>query len=154
MGGLDGVSRRSFQDQLSEGLEYVCQTLAKVFGGEAINASTPVTRVFAHWSGLKLRFRGVLVEGDDGRRYITVMIERGESAVQRREQFAARWGLSARETAILELVAGGKTNPEIGTILGLSPLTVKKHVQNILSILEVETRTAAAALFLEDCSSQ
>jgi len=43
----------------------------------------------------------------------------------------------------------GKTNPEIGIILGLSRLTVKKHIEHILDALGVETRTAAAAMALE-----
>jgi len=152
--GLDGLHVGSFHDQLNEGLDYVCHTLAGIFGIDAISSSTPVTRLFAHRSGLKLRLRGVLVEGADGRRYVTVMVERGESVMQRRTRFAARWGLSPREAEVLELVAAGKTNPEIGTILGLSPLTVKKHAERILVTLGVETRTAAAATFLQDSSRQ
>ena len=40
-------------------------------------------------------------------------------------------------------VAQGKTNPEIATILGLSPLTVRTHLEHIYQKLGVETRLAA-----------
>ncbi len=57
--------------------------------------------------------------------------------------------LSQRESEILAYVAAGKTNREIGTILGISSRTVSKHVEHILERLGVETRTAAAAAALE-----
>jgi DNA-binding CsgD family transcriptional regulator len=56
-----------------------------------------------------------------------------------------RLGLTAREAEVLLWVAQGKTNPEIGTILGLSPGTVHKHTEHIFDKLGVETRTTAAA---------
>ena len=57
--------------------------------------------------------------------------------------------LTRRESEILAYVAVGKTNPEIGTILGISSRTVSKHMEHILRSLGVETRTAAAASALE-----
>jgi DNA-binding CsgD family transcriptional regulator len=53
--------------------------------------------------------------------------------------------LSRREHEILTLVAQGLTNPEIAGLLALSEHTVKRHVANLLSKLELPTRTAAAA---------
>jgi DNA-binding CsgD family transcriptional regulator len=60
--------------------------------------------------------------------------------------------LTRREPEVLAYVAVGKTNPEIGIILGISPRTVSKHVEHILGRLGVETRTAAAASALEAAS--
>jgi DNA-binding CsgD family transcriptional regulator len=57
--------------------------------------------------------------------------------------------LTRRESEILAYVAVGKTNPEIGIILGISSRTVEKHVEHILARLGVETRTAAAASALK-----
>lgn len=51
--------------------------------------------------------------------------------------------LTAREQEILKWVRIGKSNIEIGVILGLSPLTVKNHVQKILRKLDVQNRTQA-----------
>lgn len=53
-------------------------------------------------------------------------------------------GLTPRETEILFWIAQGKTNAEIGIILGAATATVKKHVENLLPKLGVETRLAAA----------
>jgi len=66
-------------------------------------------------------------------------------------QALERLGLSRREAEVLTWVAEGKTNREIGTILGASARTVGKHVERILQKLGVETRTAAAARALQAC---
>lgn len=52
--------------------------------------------------------------------------------------------LSARELSILELVAQLKSNKEISRALGITPETVKSHIKNILSKLEVSKRMQAA----------
>lgn len=61
-----------------------------------------------------------------------------------------RLGLTAREAEVLLWVASGKTNSEIGIILGLRTGTVHKHAEHIFAKLRVETRTAAAALAWEE----
>lgn len=58
--------------------------------------------------------------------------------------------LSKREREVLHWVREGKRNREIATILGLSPLTVRRHLENIFQKLGVETRSAAANAF--DCA--
>ncbi len=57
-----------------------------------------------------------------------------------------QYGLTPRETEVLSWVAKGKTNRDIGEILGMSPRTVNKHLEHIYVKLGVETRSAAAAL--------
>jgi len=59
-------------------------------------------------------------------------------------------GLTPREAEILFWIAHGKTNGEIGVILELASNTVKKHVQNLLPKLGVETRIAAALRAMEE----
>jgi len=51
--------------------------------------------------------------------------------------------ITTREQEILRWVALGKSNFEIGAILGISPLTVKNHVQKILRKLNVVNRAQA-----------
>ena len=63
-----------------------------------------------------------------------------------RAALARRYQLTAREVEVLEWVACGKTNRDIGEILGLSPRTVNKHLEHVYVKLGVETRTAAATL--------
>jgi two-component system response regulator NreC len=47
--------------------------------------------------------------------------------------------LSKRERQVLELVAEGKTNPQIGSQLGISPKTVARHRERIMSKLDMHT---------------
>ncbi len=61
----------------------------------------------------------------------------------------ASLGLSGRETEVLGWVAQGKTNPEIGVILGISPRTVQKHLEHVYGRLGVENRQAAMRLALD-----
>jgi DNA-binding NarL/FixJ family response regulator len=51
--------------------------------------------------------------------------------------------LSARETEVLELLAEGLTNNEIGARLFISPITVRNHVSRILAKLQVRDRREA-----------
>jgi DNA-binding CsgD family transcriptional regulator len=57
----------------------------------------------------------------------------------------AALGLSTREGEVVRWVAGGKTTPEIATILGLSPRTVQTYLERVFGKLGVETRAAAVA---------
>ncbi len=53
--------------------------------------------------------------------------------------------LSERELEVLELIARGKPNAEIARTLYLSPNTVRNHISNILSKLQISNRTEATA---------
>jgi len=53
-------------------------------------------------------------------------------------------GLTQREAEVILWVIKGKTNRDIGMILGVSPRTVNKHLEHVYIKLGVETRTAAA----------
>ncbi|HET6869082.1 MAG TPA: AAA family ATPase [Solirubrobacteraceae bacterium] len=55
-------------------------------------------------------------------------------------------GLTKRELDVLRLIAAGRTNPEIGKELYISPKTASVHVSRILTKLDVKTRTEAAGV--------
>ena len=49
--------------------------------------------------------------------------------------------LSDREVQVLELVAEGLTNSEIGAALGISPKTVARHRERIMNKLDIHSST-------------
>ncbi|MGB9991164.1 LuxR C-terminal-related transcriptional regulator [Massilia sp. SM-13] len=60
--------------------------------------------------------------------------------------------LSAREAEILHWLREGKSNSEIGMILGISAMTVKNHLQRVYRVLGVSTRAhAVARSFVSNC---
>jgi DNA-binding NarL/FixJ family response regulator len=68
------------------------------------------------------------------------------------ERLADRMGgpnLTARELSVLQLIVKGKSNKEIADELGIFESTVKTHVNNILSKLDVNDRTQAATTALQ-----
>ena len=52
--------------------------------------------------------------------------------------------LTTKEKNVLKLVAEANTNKEIAAALGISPSTVKRHMENILSKLHLRNRIEAA----------
>ena len=63
-------------------------------------------------------------------------------------------GLSPREAEILNWIAQGKSNAEVGLILDISEATVKKHLVHVYEKLGVESRHAATLRALELLSRQ
>jgi DNA-binding NarL/FixJ family response regulator len=61
-------------------------------------------------------------------------------------EFSSEFRLTTREGEVLSWLSKGKTNRDIAQILGLSPRTVDKHLEQIYAKLGVENRTAAAAI--------
>jgi DNA-binding NarL/FixJ family response regulator len=68
----------------------------------------------------------------------------GEEAALKR-----RFAVTTREAEVLLWIARGKSNRDIGEILGLSPRTVNKHLETIYAKLGVENRASAAILALK-----
>lgn len=68
----------------------------------------------------------------------------GEEAALRK-----RFALTVREAEVLLWIARGKSNRDIGDILGLSPRTVNKHLEQVYAKLGVENRASAAVMALK-----
>jgi len=77
-----------------------------------------------------------------------MMVLREESETALLQALSQALPLTAREADVLYWVIQGKTNRDIGEILGTSPRTVHKHLEHVFEKLGVETRTAAAAMAL------
>lgn len=77
--------------------------------------------------------------------YLHLTLQRvGQQQRQARAGALAR-PVSARELEILHWVREGKSNEEIGLILGISGLTVKNHLQRLYRLLGVSNRAHAIA---------
>jgi NarL family two-component system response regulator LiaR len=80
----------------------------------------------------------------------TLAPEAIQALIQPAEPEAApSFGLTSREQEVLELLTHGLTNPEIADRLFISRSTVKVHVSNILSKLDVSNRAEAIALAID-----
>jgi DNA-binding NarL/FixJ family response regulator len=73
---------------------------------------------------------------------ITQFFAAGQRAPARTPAFPE---LSDREREVLELLADGRTNPEIARALFLSPKTVRNHVSAVFAKLQVADRAHAIA---------
>jgi DNA-binding response OmpR family regulator/DNA-binding CsgD family transcriptional regulator len=76
--------------------------------------------------------------------WLVVMSESSDESTI--EALGLAFKLTAREAEVLYWVVQGKTNRDIGDILGTSPRTIHKHLEHVFGKLGVETRTAAAAM--------
>ncbi|MET0207613.1 MAG: response regulator transcription factor [Burkholderiaceae bacterium] len=96
---------------------------------------------------LTLRLHQQTGHDDDGDDWLVIMRETSDTGVI--EAMSLSLKLTAREAEVLYWVVKGKTNRDIGDILGSSPATVKKHLEHVFEKLGVETRTAAASLAIK-----
>lgn len=71
---------------------------------------------------------------------------RGEGVRSLRERNLTSEHLTARERQVLALLSLGATSQRISEALGIAPNTVRTHVQNILSKLQVHSRLEAVAV--------
>jgi len=77
--------------------------------------------------------------------YLHLALQRVGGAQARLRAAALARPVSAREAEVLRWVRQGKSNDEIGQILGISGLTVKNHLQRVYRLLGVSNRAHAIA---------
>jgi CheY-like chemotaxis protein/DNA-binding CsgD family transcriptional regulator len=107
----------------------------------------PALSIVQGAAGLTLRLHRQTGQDDDGDEWMIVMREVSDTAVI--EAMSLSLKLTAREAEVLYWVVKGKTNKDIGEILGSSPATAKKHLERVYVKLGVETRTAAAGVAIK-----
>lgn len=133
--------------------------------GEAAETGEPLPKSLAHWSRQRIALESVseptaftaqragkrlmaqLVPCQDGREYLLLLQE--SSGEWDLDSLKSNLGLTPKEAEILMWIARGKTNREVGEILGSSPRTVNKHLEHIFEKLGVVTRAAAVAVAVE-----
>jgi DNA-binding response OmpR family regulator/DNA-binding CsgD family transcriptional regulator len=103
-------------------------------------SKTPAMASFPDNEQLRLQYMGKL-----GPNEFLLRLAK-ESSTNQPAEFSSELGLTTREGEVLSWLSKGKTNRDIAQILGLSPRTVDKHLEQIYAKLGVENRTAAAAI--------
>ena len=81
--------------------------------------------------------------------YPPALMRRAVMAADRSPVFAALERLTPREREVLDALASGGTNKEIALALGITPGTVKTHVERLIGKLGVRDRTQAAVISVE-----
>ncbi len=135
------VSWTAFADGLAQTVDAAHHIRPLLQGGyDAL-----LTRTRSPWvverPGARLRIR--FLQDSEGNVTLLLSEER-----QLNDNLAAQFGLTPREREVLAWIGEGKSNPEIGRILGISFRTVEKHVERLLAKMNVESRQAAMLMFL------
>jgi DNA-binding NarL/FixJ family response regulator len=135
--------------------------LAEMTPKAGSDGATPLPKIWLPWfKQVSIRHRGqdatappVTYHGDFQLEYLG-MFRDGEfllqftpkASAETPQDFSRKLGLTRREGEVLSWLSKGKANRDIAQILGLSPRTVDKHLEQIYAKLGVENRTAAVAL--------
>lgn len=93
------------------------------------------------------RFTARMAPAESGGEYLLMLQKR--SGDWNLDRLRGSLGLTFKEAEVLMWIARGKTNREVGLILGSSPRTVNKHLEHVFEKLCVETRSAAVAIAME-----
>ena len=93
------------------------------------------------------RLLGSVHPGDSDQELVITLREENRGDLI--QALSTAFGLTLREAEVLFWVVSGKTNREIGMILGSSRRTVDKHLEHVFEKLGVETRTSAAGLAMK-----
>ncbi|NBD37134.1 MAG: hypothetical protein GVY10_01015 [Verrucomicrobia bacterium] len=94
-----------------------------------------------HGVRVTVRRLGTGAQGAETGEPIGLLME--ERIIRKVAVYLDRAGLRPREIEVLGEVEQGKTNDEIAVALGVSPFTVKKHMENIFARLGVRSRAEA-----------
>jgi DNA-binding response OmpR family regulator/DNA-binding CsgD family transcriptional regulator len=119
--------------------EPMLQWLEQAQNGKS-GSKTPAMASFPDNEQLRLQYMGKLGENE----FLLRLAK--DSSTNQPAEFSSELGLTTREGEVLSWLSKGKTNRDIAQILGLSPRTVDKHLEQIYAKLGVENRTAAAAI--------
>jgi DNA-binding NarL/FixJ family response regulator len=117
--------------------EPLVQPLRRMQASDA--ADVPATRL--EIGGVKLEVALIGRSGND--EWLFRISQSSEEAEER--ALARRHGLTLREAEVLLWISRGKPNREISEILGISPRTVNKHLEQVFEKMGVENRASAAA---------
>lgn len=133
---VDEALHRRNSSQISISFQHIGDTftLSILENGEYILSEAQFSRERLHSLGAEIQYRKSRYGGLE----TTIVLEMVSSIE-----------LTERETQVIHLLAQGLSNKEIALQLGVKPRTIKFHLDNIYSKLNVNTRTEAAIYALQ-----
>jgi HD-GYP domain-containing protein (c-di-GMP phosphodiesterase class II) len=141
-GGGCGYHRRLHLDQVS----LAARALAAADVYVALDSDRP-HRPRRSRDQIARELRGESSQGALDVQAVRAALEAGGHRTSRRSAGAA--GLTEREVEVVRLVAIGRTNKEIGVLLGMSARTAQKHVMNVYQKIGRESRAGLALFAVE-----
>jgi DNA-binding CsgD family transcriptional regulator len=112
---------------------------------EFAKAGTAASRLFCQFQFAgALGHRLVAYCGRAGKSMFIIAMTRERPSIEAGD--ANSLGLTPRESEILFWISEAKANPEIASILGISPRTVHKHVEHLFAKLGINSRFEAQRL--------
>jgi DNA-binding response OmpR family regulator len=116
----------------------ISETLAALIrGGRSQSASQAIV------TATKKRLKFVYLSRTQPNEYLFRLTE--DDADDNSDFLRQQLALTQREAEVIVWIAHGKSNRDISEILGISPRTVNKHLEQIFTKLGVENRASAAA---------
>jgi DNA-binding CsgD family transcriptional regulator len=156
IGVFDRVPLDAFAaEQIKTGLSYITRILRSIFFDQrdlSFELHAPVVRVYAHRSGIILKIRGFLTDGDPDHRFFTVIAEQGETEAHRQQRLMYRFGLSRRETDLLLRLTRVPQTGELAAAMGVSRETLKTYFKRLAEKLELHGRTELTKFALDHIS--
>ncbi len=136
-------------DRAHELFSYLARLLDRIFRDSTCDSvlGVPAVRFYCHSTGIALKMSGIITHGSEGRRYITVLTERGELRTHRRTRLGATFGLSGTDIVVLGGLRNGLTNAQLAAKMGVAPDTVKTYVRRLGEKLAPDQGAAQARVF-------
>ncbi|WP_353217857.1 response regulator [Sandarakinorhabdus sp.] len=121
--------------------------LAPALAGQLLRLIDGEARVRHEFAGGRVEFAAVATTAEERHYRVTETLEGAEERL-----LAQRHALTEREAEVLLWISRGKANREISEILGISPRTVNKHLEQIFEKMGIENRASAAAAAVKTLS--
>jgi DNA-binding CsgD family transcriptional regulator len=105
----------------------------------------PTAQIVCYKAGIILRLRGYATAGASRHNIFVVLVEQIEPEEFFHHRIKYRYGLAPREAEVLSFVRNNVPTSRIAAELGISPVTVKTYIRQIISKLEVDNLSALRA---------
>jgi DNA-binding CsgD family transcriptional regulator len=149
-GLCDGVAVQACSEaQWRPLLEHIARLLRAIFEqgmSSQGDIGAPTAQIVCYRAGIILRLRGYATAGASRRNIFVVLVEQIEPEEFFRQRIMYRYGLAPREAEVMAFLRNNVPTGRIAAELGVSPVTVKTYIRQIISKLEVDNLSALRAV--------